>query len=58
MFPGIATVPSTLDDELLTNPFLRCDKNSVISSAETRAGKALDTIDAVFAEVREWKNTF
>jgi hypothetical protein len=43
---------------LLTNPFLRCDKNTVIASAETRAGKALDTIDAVFAEVREWKNTF
>lgn len=55
---GIATVPSTLDDELLTNPFLRCDTNSVIASAETRAGKTLDSVDAVFAEIREWKNEF
>ena len=39
---GIATVPSTLSDELLTNPFLRCDKNTVIASAEGHAGKDLD----------------
>lgn len=52
------TVPSTLGEELLTNPFLRCDKNSVIGAAETRAGKPLANIDQVFAEIREWKNEF
>jgi hydroxyacylglutathione hydrolase len=55
---GRPTVPSTLGEELLTNPFLRCDKSCVVSAAETRAGKALSNGDEVFAEIRDWKNEF
>lgn len=52
-----ATVPSTLAEELRTNPFLRCRESSVIQAAEGFAGKPLKTGAEVFAVVRHWKNT-
>lgn len=55
---GIATVPSSLADELATNPFLRCDAAEVVASAERHAGHALDNTEAVFAELRLWRNSF
>lgn len=55
---GEPTVPSTLADELATNPFLRVREPSVIRAAEAYAGHPLPSPVEVFAAVREWKNGF
>ena len=55
---GLPTVPSRLDDELATNPFLRTRVPAVIAAAEAHAGRRLPDPVAVFAELREWKNAF
>ncbi len=53
---GLATVPSTMADELGTNPFLRCAEPDVIAAAERHAGRAMaDPVD-VFATIRAWKD--
>jgi len=55
---GEPTVPSTICEELATNPFLRCDEPEVRRAAQARAGRALPDTAAVFAALREWKNAF
>jgi hydroxyacylglutathione hydrolase len=55
---GEPTLPSTIGEELATNPFLRCGEPEVAASAARRAGRALATPVEVFAEIREWKNAF
>jgi hydroxyacylglutathione hydrolase len=55
---GEPTLPSTIAEELATNPFLRCDQPEVIASAERHAGRNLKTPVEVFAEIRAWKNNF
>ncbi|VFM96815.1 MAG: hydroxyacylglutathione hydrolase [Candidatus Kentron sp. G] len=50
------TVPSTLAEELATNPFLRCEVPAVIAAAERRAGRKLPNAVEVFAAVRRWKD--
>ncbi|MDH5265142.1 MAG: hydroxyacylglutathione hydrolase [Betaproteobacteria bacterium] len=55
---NIPTVPSTIADELDTNPFLRWAAPEVIASASARAGRPLATPVEVFTAVREWKNAF
>lgn len=52
------TLPSRLDDELVTNPFLRCTSAEVCSRAENISGAPLSSPAAVFAALREWKNHF
>lgn len=52
------TLPSTIAEERATNPFLRCDAPAVRRAAEARAGRGLASTAAVFAVLREWKNTF
>lgn len=52
----LPTVPSTLDLELKTNPFLRYDIPAVIAAAERWAGRPLDGPVDVFAAVRGWKD--
>ncbi len=54
---GIPTVPSTLQQELATNPFLRTDQAEVILSAKQRAVDA-NSPAAVFASLRQWKDNF
>jgi hydroxyacylglutathione hydrolase len=53
---GLPTVPSTIDEELRTNPFLRCSEPAVIAAAEERAGRSLDDRVEVFATIRSWKD--
>jgi hydroxyacylglutathione hydrolase len=53
---GEPTLPSTIAEELATNPFLRCDQPEVIASAERHAGRKLQNPVEVFAELRAWKN--
>ena len=51
-----ATVPSTLNDELLTNPFMRTRDANVIAAASTWAGESLNSPAAVFRALRTWKD--
>ncbi len=51
---GIPTVPSTLADELATNPFLR----AAIPSVKTALGMTDAPDAAVFAEIRKRKDSF
>jgi hydroxyacylglutathione hydrolase len=52
------TVPSTLAEELATNPFLRWDAPAVIAAAGARRGSPPGDAVEVFAAIREWKNGF
>ncbi len=54
---GLPTVPSTLQLEKQTNPFLRCAEPVVIAAAERFAGHPLGDGAAVFGAVRHWKDT-
>ena len=55
---GQATVPSRLADELATNPFLRCDAESLRRSATRRLGRKPADADEVFATIRAWKDGY
>ncbi len=50
------TVPSTLAEELLTNPFMRTDQAAVIAAAEHWAEQSLPDRAAVFKALRTWKD--
>lgn len=52
------SLPSTLELEREVNPFLRCHLASVRETAQSRSGRPLDDRVAVFATVREWKDSF
>jgi hydroxyacylglutathione hydrolase len=52
-----ATVPSLLELEKKTNPFLRTREISVVQSAETYADKKLPHASDVFACIRYWKDS-
>lgn len=55
---GLPTLPSTLADELATNPFLRVDEPEVRQSLGARLGREpADSVEA-FAELRRWKDGF
>lgn len=54
---GLPSVPSTLADELATNPFLRCGEPAVIAAGLRNA--AVDrSKTAIFAAIRSWRNGF
>ncbi|MDR1936666.1 MAG: hydroxyacylglutathione hydrolase [Candidatus Accumulibacter sp.] len=53
---GLPTLPSTLAVEKASNPFLRCREPDVVAAARAR-GTENDPV-AVFAALREWKNSF
>jgi len=55
---NMPTVPSTLREELETNPFLRFSQSAVINAAVKR--DQLDTInnENVFESIRRWKDNF
>ncbi|MDF1761148.1 MAG: hydroxyacylglutathione hydrolase [Coxiellaceae bacterium] len=55
---GMPTLPSTIAQELETNPFMRCDQADVKQAAETHSGKTLNSAVEVFAAVRQWKDSF
>ena len=54
---GIPTLPSTLEVELKTNPFMRFQIPKVKRAAEKYTGKTLQTDVQVFAAIRQWKDT-
>ncbi len=55
---GRPTLPSTLDDELACNPFLRCEVAAVREAAGARLGRAPADASETFAALREWKDGF
>lgn len=55
---GLPTLPSTLDLELATNPFLRCHTPALRQAAEAHAGRSLKSEAEVLGVVREMKNHF
>jgi hydroxyacylglutathione hydrolase len=55
---GVPTVPSTIAEELATNPFLRTREPAVVAAAQAHAGHALAGDVPVFAALRAWKNAF
>jgi len=55
---GHPTLPSTLEIERATNPFLRTAETAVAESAARLAGHGLPSEVEVFAVLREWKNNF
>lgn len=52
------TLPSTIDIERKTNPFLRCEERDVALSVEKKAAQKLNNVVDIFFELREWKNNF
>lgn len=52
----LPSLPSTIAEELATNPFLRCREPSVVASAEHHAQQQLTTSLAVFQTLRQWKD--
>ncbi|HEX8739100.1 MAG TPA: hydroxyacylglutathione hydrolase [Casimicrobiaceae bacterium] len=55
---GRPTLPSTIADELATNPFLRANLPTLAASASEHAGRTLRSPVEVFAELRRWKDGF
>lgn len=53
-----STLPSTLGNERVCNPFLRCTAPAIRTAAESYAGHALNDATAVFTALRQWKNEF
>jgi hydroxyacylglutathione hydrolase len=54
---GKSSVPSTLAEELATNPFLRWDAPAVIAAATVRLGHPSMNHAATFAAIRIWRDT-
>ena len=52
------TLPSTLAQERLANPFLRCDQPAIIAAASRHAGHPLADAVSVLGALRDWKNNF
>jgi len=53
---NVPTVPSMLEVELKTNPFLRANIPGVVKAAERYAGQSLETTEDVFTTLRQWKD--
>jgi hydroxyacylglutathione hydrolase len=52
------SLPSTLNEEKATNPFLRCDSAELKASVEKQTGVSPDNTIAVFTALRKWKDIF
>lgn len=52
------TLPSSMELELATNPFLRCNEETLRKSAETQLGSAPKNEVEVFSALRGWKDHF
>jgi hydroxyacylglutathione hydrolase len=53
---GAPTVPSSIADELATNPFMRTDQPAVAAAASRWAGRELHDRADVFRALRTWKD--
>jgi hydroxyacylglutathione hydrolase len=55
---GRPTLPSTLAEECVSNPFLRIDAPAVHAAIAARLGRAPSDRTEAFAELRRWKDGF
>jgi hydroxyacylglutathione hydrolase len=55
---GKATLPSTVAQEKIANPFMRCDQPGVVAAASNYAGRPLGDPASVLGAIRDWKNSF
>lgn len=55
---GVPTLPSTIDLERATNPFLRVDEPDVRAAADRRSAGAGQSSEETFAALRRWKDRF
>ena len=55
---GLPTLPSTIELEHRTNPFLRCHIDDVQQAAQAQSQTALATEAEVFGALRAWKDNF
>jgi hydroxyacylglutathione hydrolase len=55
---GLPTVPSSLEEELATNPFLRSQEPSLSAAATDHADQPISDPERVFATIREWKDGY
>ncbi|MGQ7957735.1 hydroxyacylglutathione hydrolase [Pseudomonas sp. SP16.1] len=55
---GRISLPTSIDLELASNPFLRTSEPEVIRSAERRDGRQHSEPSEVFASLRAWKDQF
>ncbi len=52
------TLPTTVAEEKLINPFLRCNDNSIKKELDTKYSKTFVTEQEVFSYLRQWKDHF
>ncbi|MDX9740523.1 MAG: hydroxyacylglutathione hydrolase [Gammaproteobacteria bacterium] len=55
---GRPSLPSTIGEELRTNPFLRCREPDVSAAARRHAGTEVNGELGVFTALRRWKDVF
>ncbi|MEH6468831.1 MAG: hydroxyacylglutathione hydrolase C-terminal domain-containing protein, partial [Porticoccus sp.] len=55
---NLSTIPSTLAEELSSNPFLRADQSSIKKAAEDHEGRPTSSDEDTFAIIRRWKDHF
>lgn len=53
-----STLPTTIDSELATNPFLRCRQPQVRAMVKKRTGASIDGEFSCFRALRNWKNRY
>ncbi len=52
------TVPSRLEEEMHTNPFMRCSTDAVARAAADHSGRMPACKSETFAIIRHWKDNF
>lgn len=55
---GAPSLPSTIDWENRTNPFLRCHRNAVAQTVAAHSGVKVQDVTTTFAQLRAWKDNF
>lgn len=55
---GLPTLPSSIELELATNPFLRCEQEGIRQNVSGHCGKLLREPVETFAALRSWKDNF
>ena len=51
-------MPSTIELELKTNPFMRCDQENIIQAAKAYSASSGESPAEVLGTIRDWKDNF
>lgn len=55
---GLPTLPSRIEEELKTNPFLRCREPAIVAAATRHLGRSPQGELETFRVIRQWKDGF